>query len=166
MTSYTTKRAQISSQVFVFVLITLVVSLTLIFGVRIIRTLKRGGDEAAFAQFQKNLKHTLEDIDSNEEITIPINFPSGVYKVCFCGRSEPVTGLPQCSIHGLRRDIKTSLQQEKQVNDNNTIFLVFYDGSVKPIEVDNLYSNFICLNSSSRVKIEGTGKYVVVTQVN
>ena len=156
-------KAQISSQLFIFIIATLVISLTLIFGVKIIHSFKKSGDEASILQFQKYLERNLGSVDANEEIMVPIVPPSGVKKVCFCGLNElPSTSytLPICNVNS--PGINSFLQQEKKTEDNNTVFLVFYDGSIKSIKVPNLYSEFICFNRTSKLRAVGVGKYIVI----
>ncbi len=156
MFNHSVKQAQISSQVFIFILAALIISLTLIFGVKTLITLKKTGNDAALLTFQKYLERTINSIDSGEELTINLNLPSNVRQVCFCGEGCN----PSSSSES--REVVQYINNERTGNTNNTVFLVYNDYSVKPIKISHLTSSFLCINKSARVKLIGKGKSVSV----
>ncbi len=160
------KKAQISSQVFVFVMAALVISLTILFGIKLINHFRESGRELEFVKFEKGLKSVVNGLDANEEVVYNLQIPQGVSQVCFCGPEDTPSGmeLPNCSIFNPGEEITSYIQQEKLVNLNSSVFLIMPDHSVKPIQIPNLYSEFMCFNRSTKLLIKGIGKYVVVEE--
>ena len=160
------KKAQISSQVFVFVMAALIISLTIFFGIKLINHFRESGKELEFVKFERGLKSIINDLDANEEVVYNLQIPQGVSQVCFCGPEDKPGGmeLPECKLTHAGEDITYYIQQEKSINPDSSVFLIMPDHSVKPIQIPNLYSEFMCFKKPTKLLIKGIGKYVVVEE--
>ncbi len=146
------KGGQVSSQVFMFIMASLIIGLILIIGTRSFVRMHTMSSKAGVAELKKNLNEMIYNIDYGDSTVKSINLPSGVQEVCFCGRNTGAYGLPKCD-GGSDANIKL----RKKNNDNETVFIKLIDGTLNSINEPKLFSNgLVCINrDSNRIKLKG-----------
>ena len=146
------RRGQISSQVFMFIMASIIIGLVIIIGTRSFVRMHTMSSKAEVAELKKNLNEMIYNIDYGDSKIESINLPSGVEEVCFCGRNTGVYGLPKCN-GGSDANIKL----RKKNNDNETIFIKLIDGTLNSLTEPKLFSDgLICVNrDSNRVRLKG-----------
>ncbi len=146
------KKGQISSQVFMFIMASLIIGLILIVGTRSFVRMHTMSSKAGVAELKKTLNEMIYNIDYGDSKIESVNLPSGVQEVCFCGRNTGAYGLPTCD-GGNDANIKL----RKNNNDNETIFIKLIDGTLNSMSEPKLFSNgLVCINhENNRIRLKG-----------
>lgn len=85
MFNFTTKRAQVQTQIFTYIIATVVLIVIFIFGFRTIKNFKENVEEVELAQLQTYLKSEVKKIQSDYGSTVirTLNIPSEYSHICF-----------------------------------------------------------------------------------
>ncbi len=144
------KKAQ-TQQIFIFVFIAIVVSLTIVFGYKYIKNITKQGEELSLTLFQENLKTKIDAIAQNygEVDIVRLELPKKYEIICFVDESY-------IDAEELNSDyplIDSSVNSG--VKDN-----VFIGKEAKSFEVSNLEieEGLLCINNTSgflNLRIEG-----------
>ncbi len=153
------RRAQ-ASQVFIWALAAILMTLLLLFGYRAINSLTERGEQVNCLEFQNNLRSTIESTtDYGAERRATFRPPAGYKKVCFI---KTYGGLPPSTIID---DPIIKDNVESQIKDAN-VFLVKEIAedsfSVGDIDVEGGYLCVSVTRGEIKLRIEGFGRYAKI----
>ncbi len=148
------KKAQISSQVFIFILAGIIMGLVLIMGSKAIISMHNKGNAVISVEFKRNLESKITDVDWGEMKTIDISLPDNAYEVCFCGlNGNGYSCTPDSSRIG------QEIADQKKTNENKTVFIVTNDRTLSPLVIPKVYTDgMFCVGNQTRnvrVKVKG-----------
>jgi len=157
----TRQKAQIYGQIFIYILTIVLVSFILVYGYNAVQNFKSRADKVACLKFKNDLSNAVEGIlsDFGSVKIKEFQLCPPYTKVCFVETYES-PNLPSSTDPVIRDSIAS--------NTGRNIFLVediakdsFYAGKIS-VEPDVL-----CIKSSNnkiRLKLEGRGNYVLLSQ--
>ena len=162
------KKAQIQSQVFVYILALLIMTFILIYGYNSLTSIKDKGDLASTINFKSDIKMAISSISSDygsikvEEISVP----TGYREVCFVDLStNAVPAFPE--EYGLIQNYVDDV-----INNNaepRNVFL--YPEGIESVYVGEIEveDDFLCVDVSYgkiKIKLEGFGNRAKVYALN
>jgi hypothetical protein len=161
----TRKRAQVQSQIFIYMLAIIITALILIYGYNSFKKIKEQGEVTELINFQTNIKRSVDTLsyDYGSVKTKEFNVPGNFRKVCFVSLNP----LPPLSALNKYPLIKDSVASNVQKN----VFLwppgteSFYGGNISIDPADNGY---FCANVSYgriSLRLEGLGNAVKISKV-
>ncbi len=147
------KRAQASTnQVFIFILVVVVISLTILLGYKIINNLRSSNEKMQLASFSVELEKQIKGIDSGETYVYTARLPPKYDMLCFY--TETPTN-PE--------DPLTTFIQKEIMEKGSTVFLISKGGMLQSWKFDQIVSEeLLCFNNSQKYVLEGKGKKVYV----
>ncbi len=165
------KLAQIQSQIFVYVIAIVVVSMILMFGYNAVKDFGQRAEEVALIQFEKDMTATFHTISSSYgKIEIKkVEVPGGFDTVCFV--EAPIAQNYQNLVfNGTSYPI---ILDSVKSNTEKNLFLVgglniesFDIGNILIQQVPGEFPGFICFKSKQgrvEFKLFGKGDHVLVT---
>lgn len=159
------KRAQIQSQVFVYILALLIMSFILIYGYNSLTRIRETGDLALTINFKSDIKRAISSISSDygsikvEEISVP----TGYREVCFVNLSNNAVPDDYGIIQNYVEDVITNNAEPRNV------FL--YPEGIESVYVGEIEveDDFLCVDVSYgkiKIKLEGLGNRAKVYALN
>ncbi len=153
------KRAQIQSQVFVYIMILIVVGATILFGYDSIQKLSKQGKKTQIQQFKTQLKNDIEQIAPNyESVKIKSYSIPEFSSICF-GVKNATADCDTPASH-------SALVQNAIASESANVFLIGNSLDSFNIENINLGSCRVrCFNvnqGSVRIKISGKGSETLI----
>lgn len=161
------KSAQ-ASQIFSYVLALVILALVFIFGYKAISGMQERTDEAAFIQFQSDLKNNVETtMNYGDEKYDEIDVPGDYNKVCFIGLHAAAGSVTDPII---KDHIESSLKEnvfliEQQLALPKPIYIGVID--VVDDGTDGASDGVLCIdvtNNDVKVKFKGLGNYTELSQ--
>ena len=154
-------RAQIYSQIFIYILTIILISFILIYGYNAVRNFKDRAEQVACLKFKNDLSNAVESISSDfgSVKRKDLQLCSGYSQVCFVETMEsPI----------LPNDADPIIKDSILSNTGKNVFLVekiakesFYVGKIS-VEPDLLCIKVI--NSKISIKLEGRGNHAFLSQ--
>ena len=161
------KKAQINSQIFIYILALVVVAVIAVIGFKGIASILHHNNQIQLAQFEKDFKDAVSDNSNWQEVTIKkFRLPLNAVGICFYDSTKTVTG-----------DLKYQAEIIKGLisgQGDNNVFIIkqiqpVSGENVEAFHVDNLRlkTKFLCLdNSNGELKVTMTGLGVDGTQIS
>lgn len=163
-------RAQVQSQIFIYIIAIVVVGLILLFGYNAVRDFGERAGQVALIQFEQDMTSTFHTISTSYgKVEIKkVEVPGGFDTVCFVDL-DLVLSSTKLAYDGVDYPIITeSVQSDTKKN----LFLVggldiesYYLGDIR-IQANNVLSSFICfkgIQGRIEIKLFGRGDHVLVT---
>ena len=158
-------RAQIGSQVVIFILALLIGSLVLLFGYRALRGILGGAEDAAMIQFERDLEKTVRDLSYGSTRRKTLTVPGNHLSICFADLAylRSLTPPPSPSSEAGKLYL---LEKYRVVNDSvfsgsadSNVFLM-PDGSESfPVGSLEIEGGLLCLDlSDGRTEVGFRGK--------
>jgi hypothetical protein len=89
------KKAQVQSQVFIYVLVLIVISFTIVFGYRAIKGLSRQSDDAIMVIFEEDLRNNINaNMNYGSRNFFQLDLPKKYERICFVDLSEGTDAVP------------------------------------------------------------------------
>jgi len=163
------KKAQITNQVFIYILTVLIIGLLLFFGIKWIGDFVKGTDSFDEIQFIKNIENSFSGIQYGSAINKNFHVPSGVDMVCFVDSDLPK---PEIRLRDLC--LPGSEVYEPLICNgwlDNTSAILFappleHDINIRPVRIEDP-QKFLCFstvkNNWVKVRLIGLGNRVKVT---
>jgi hypothetical protein len=165
------RKAQVYSQIFIYLLTVVIVSLIIVFGYKAIKNFKDRAEQVSCIKFRNEVKSAVTGLlgDYGSVKIMEFHPCSGTVEVCF---AETKDEIPQAEFNNIRlKDpiIEDSLADKTGKN----VFLrdkvtkeSFEIGNISVHDNDNT-PNLLCINSPSRkiiAKLESFGNYVKISE--
>lgn len=83
------RKAQVQSQVFVYILTMIVIGLLLYFGITWIGDLLATGETIGATQFKVNMENAFSNLDYGSQRTEDFSVPEGIKRICFLDNTQP-----------------------------------------------------------------------------
>ena len=146
------------SQVFIFIFVGLVISLTLILGYKYIANLKKANENLEFARFKTLLENQISDISAGESEVFKAKIPAGYDYLCFC------SGTPTNPDDKLLQFLIQNEMFKTQGDLKPTVFLVSKQKNIAySFYFDKIVSNDLqCFKNNEEYLLEGVGKKIYV----
>lgn len=156
------KKAEIESQIFIYIFALIVISLILVFGIKAINSFRKDTEKISSVNFQVDMKSLIANIASQYgSIEIAdISLPKDYRKVCFV---DDMTTASETAAYPLIKDA---------LSTSDNIFLIKAQSDIEsfkldtPIQVDNNGAHFLCvdnINGKIRFTIEGKARYAEIS---
>ncbi|MEM2121823.1 MAG: hypothetical protein QXU20_04165 [Candidatus Woesearchaeota archaeon] len=153
------RRAQTAvSQVFIFIFVGLVISLTLILGYRYIGKLMKANKDVEFARFKTLLENQIKDISAGEIEIFTARLPAGYDLLCF------LSGNPTAPHDELLQTLIQTEAEKRQGDSKPTVFLVSKkDNTAHSFYFDKIVSEELqCFKNNEKYCLKGVGKKIFV----
>ncbi|MGB9749100.1 MAG: hypothetical protein ACP5OZ_04575 [Candidatus Woesearchaeota archaeon] len=152
-------RAQTAvSQVFIFIFVALVISLTLILGYKYIAKLKEANENLEFAKFKTLLENQIKSISAGESDTFKAKLPSSYDLLCF------LSGNPTAPGDELLQTLIQNEVLKANVDSKPTVFLISKQNRIAySFYFDKIVSNELqCFKNNDDYILKGVGKKIYV----
>ena len=161
------KRSQIYSQVFVYILALLVISLILAYGYRFVHNFQQRANQVSCYKFENDLKNAVQRLSSDYGAVErkDLELCSPYEEICFV-ESFGTPSMP----NNVDPVIKSDISSHLATKDWDNVFLMenvaksFFDAGKISVE-----PNVLCLNATNgkiSLRVEGKGNHVVISQWN
>ncbi|MCX6709742.1 MAG: hypothetical protein NTV63_02180 [Candidatus Woesearchaeota archaeon] len=150
------KRAEMQSQIFIYITTALIIGLTILFGYKAISTMREGGSKAEVLQFKKAIANEINSLSYGESKEYLVQVPSG-YEACFVNLLD---------IDSPDIDTSSFLQESAGTTGKNIFLVTIETGVAEPIATTKeiLAESTFCMKSPGRIIIENMGKEIIVTK--
>ncbi|MFH1133839.1 MAG: hypothetical protein V1735_05065 [Nanoarchaeota archaeon] len=159
------RKAQIQSQVFVFIFAAVLMGLIFFFGWKWFNQLNDSRREVMFLEFKDDLKAALESKRYGDRDEVRLKLPGTAKELCFVDLDKDVTATtwPASQGHSLMKD---SVESGQQINaflvTSKTVPLDY----VGKVTVSNAGLMFLCITANANTVtfwLEGKGDHVEVS---
>jgi len=158
------KKAQVQSQIFIYVFAVIVVSLILIFGIKAIYSFQNDTEKVALVNFQSELKSIAADAAAQygsiqkADILLPTEFK----QVCFVDGSTNADTISNPLIkNSVESDTSDNIYMIKEINDveefrTQTNITISHESADNPLCINNTKGRIV-------FTIKGMGRYAEVS---
>lgn len=160
------RKAQVISQVFIYILTVVVFGIILLYGYNAIRNMSAKADQVLLIQLKKEIKNAIEKTDYGSVTKQELSIPSRFNEICFVDLNydpSPLTGICNQGDPDYQPLVCDSWDDDVKAN----MFLIKDKSTVESDDVGTIKikgsSGYICIKAfQGRVilKLEGKGKYV------
>ncbi len=167
------KKAQIQSQIFIYIFAIIVVSLILIIGAKAIFSVKKDTDKISFVNFQTDLKAKAASAASEYGSVQKGEFylPKDVKQVCFV---NPDFGSSKTSLSAANANLYPLIQNSLYSNVLDNVYLIksvndveAFKTQTKIVVPNSVNTHFLCINNTNgkvSFTLKGMSKYVEVSE--
>ncbi len=161
-----TKKAQIESQIFIYIMVIVVASGILIFGYRAIQGFKESADDVLYNQFEVTIKNDLKAISFESVKVKTYELPTKITSVCFKALGAVYADVTAQDPKKLL--IANAIGPDGKGTQND-VFLypngqkAFFSG-VNIALGDSKFKCFDVKGGALKIRIEGRGSSVLITE--
>jgi|GEM_PF-1908995 len=156
-------KAQIQSQVFIYILTAVIIGLTILFGYKALSGTQKMASEAELVKFKSDIANDIKALDYGRTVEYYVNVPLG-YEVCF------VSG-DVYDIHLSDKTMENFLKNAYSSTGKNLFLINKKTKSVTTIETNSLTikgprdSSLLCFDSPTKILLDNIGKTVEVSKI-
>jgi len=154
------RKAQLQTQIFMYLFIAIVVTLTFILGYRFIKGIKEGGESISLNMFQKELEKSIKAVSYTygEVNLIELELSKEYKEVCFVD-SNKAKALENADINNIDDYPLIKNAVESDIKEN--VFLVVSKSKDVHFDISNIEvdKGFLCINNPGvlKIRLEGLG---------
>jgi|TARA_B100001964_G_C14128977_1_gene551945 hypothetical protein len=160
------KKAQITGQVFIYILSAMVFALVLVYGYKAIGDFLNRADQVAEIELSTDLKSSIKTIASSQDVKQKaISIPAKFKQICFIDLNKDAKTTNMCDItHG---DYNLVICNFWDSNAEQNVFLLpnpsdvkVFVGEIEPREPDQTPLDYLCMNITNgkvKLKLQGLG---------
>lgn len=161
------KKSQLYSQIFIYILTLVLISLILVYGYKYINDFKKRAEKLSCLKFEKDMQNSIQLLlsDFGSVKRKELKLCSGYKQICFVETFRQFNrNFPTSNVDPIDPLILDSVQSGTEKNVflvGNTAKESFYAGkiSLEPAGLDVL-----CINSTKSLRLESKGSYVMLSE--
>lgn len=157
-------KAQVSSQVFVYIFAVIIVSITLLIGYKLIGSMTKGAYQKTIDTFKIDLSSAIESrsMEYGSVEKLKLNLPSEYATVCFVNSDFSTVGEIDAEKHPMIKDsVDSGTKQNVFLLKSSSIESFF----VERLEVEDV-TGLLCIDNINgvRIRVEGMGNRAKISE--